>query len=163
MPTKRNSRAPVNGRDGEVTRHELAIRMLVNGDSGVHRNGFKAAVCELWQEAAEPDEDGLIEDVPDMPFLPDAYKVDRERKLLMIYEVEDSHPIPPRKLQEYAMFWFYWDCEETDWEPRLYAVDRYGTCATQINLQALYYACLDSFRPSGGGAQILAEIERLSG
>jgi len=117
--------------------------MLVNGDRDIHRNGFRAAIRDLVAEL-DGDEGCFVDG-----FLPDAYKIDREAQEIIIYEVEDSHPIPPHKLDRYAWFWFCWDAEGAhEWLPRLFTVDRYGRLTGEINLCAAYYAFLDNHRPA---------------
>lgn len=149
MPTVRNSRAPVAQRGG-ITRHEIAIRLLVNSRPDIHRNGFRQAVRELWAELADPE---LDDGPPQMPFLPDAYRIDRESEELILYEVEDSNPISPQKLAALGEFWFDWDCEgQHDWLPRLVTVDRYGRETGEIDMMGLYYAIdLDEVSPSPVG------------
>lgn len=163
MPTRRNSRAPVHQRD--LTRHEIAIRMLVNSDPDIHRNGFRAAVRALWVEINEGNE--WYEDAPSMDFLPDAYRIDRETQSLILYEVEDSNPISPSKLQKLGWFWFCWDCEDYhDWMPRLVTVDHYGRETGEIDMCGLYYsAILESERPAAHsvfGKDLMADGEDLS-
>lgn len=158
MPTKRDSRAPCHQQ--KLTRHELAIRTLVLGDPGIHRNGFAEAVRALWDELDAASEYGL-DPLDKIAFRPDAYKVDRETETLILYEVEDSHPIPAEKLRQLAWFWFCWDAEaEHEWLPELHTVDRYGRMTGQIDLCSLYYtAILAEHRRTPA----LAEIERVKG
>lgn len=147
MPTVRDKRAPKFYKDGEVTRHELAIRMLVNSHPDMCRNGFAKAVRELWIELhADEDPDECTEPVRH-PFLPDAYRIDREAQEILVYEVEDTCPISPEKLLRLAYWWFQWDADdEHEWLPRVFVVDRYGNVGTEIDLMAAYYAGLDTFR-----------------
>lgn len=147
MPTKRDSRAP--HKQSNLTRHEMAIRMLINSDLDIHRNGFKKAATALWNELAALDEYGP-DDAPKIEFLPDAYKIDRENETLHLYEVEDSHPIPVDKLRKLAWYWFLWDCEgHHEWSPALHIVDRYGTITATLDLCRVYYATmLDEHRPA---------------
>jgi len=140
MATVRDSRAPVTSREFP-TLHELAIRTLVNSDPNIHRNGFRAAIKELVAEL-DGDEECLVDG-----FLPDAYKIDRDAQEILIYEVEDSHPLPPNKLRLYSWFWFCWEAEgHHEWLPRLFTVDRYGRATGEIDLCAAYYAFLDNHR-----------------
>jgi hypothetical protein len=133
MPTKRDSRAPKQQK--ELTRHELAIRMLINSDPHIHRNGFLAAMRELV--AAEDCEDDCIPE----RMLPDAYRIDRAGGWIDIFEVDDTHPIPAHKLQAYANLWEAWDGEgRSDFMPRLFNVDRYGKVQGEIDLRAIAYA-----------------------
>ena len=146
MATVRDSRAPVTSRE-TPTLHELAIRMLVNSDRNIHRNGFRAVIRELVEEL-DCDNSCLADG-----FLPDAYKIDRDAQEILIYEVEDSHPLPPRKLDRYSWFWFCWEAEDRhEWLPRLFTVDRYGRATGEIDLCATYYAFLDSHRAHGNAA-----------
>lgn len=140
MATRKDSKAPVIRADGHLTAHEVAIRTLVLSHPDIHRNGFKAAIRALWDELCAQCEymDGPV---PEMRFLPDAYRIDRENETIILYEVEDTHPLPVHKLHELAMFWFDWDCEgEHDWLPKLVTVDRYGRETGEVDLCAMYHA-----------------------
>lgn len=57
-------------------------------------------------------------------YVPDAYILDPEMERLVVFEVEDSHPLTYRKYSAYADLAFALDCEE--WEFKLFSVDRYG-------------------------------------
>jgi hypothetical protein len=117
-----------------VTRHELAIRMLVNSDAGVHRNGLSVALAALVEE---------VDATPDCSPLrcrPDAYKIDRSSKTIVLFEVEDTNPITAGKLAELAAFWMAWDDDDyDDWTVELHTVDRYGRVTGQIDLCAVHY------------------------
>lgn len=140
MPNKIDSRAPVRRRTGETTRHEIAIRMLVGSHPDIHRNGFWEAARALHTELNAGFDHG--HEFFRHSFLPDAYRIDRENCDLLIYEVEDSHPIPVDKLEMYADMWFDWDCEgHHDWLPRLFTIDRYGRATGEIDLGDLHDAC----------------------
>jgi hypothetical protein len=141
MATVRNTRVPcVKEGSVEPTRHEMAIRMLINRDDDIHRNGFAKAHDALADEVLDEE---WREDMRTPKFLPDAYKFDRETETIIIYEVDDTHPIPPRKLREMAMLWFDWDCFDcNNWLPELRIVDRYGNETGVIDLCEVYYAML---------------------
>ena len=145
MVTKRPSRAPVQRSDGTTTRHELVIRMLVNSHPAMQRNGFSRSVKDLLISlGADAD---YRDDFPPCRFVPDAYRIDHEAQDILIYEVEDTNPISPRKLEELAEYWFWWESEgQHDWMPRLFVVDRYGASRLEIDLQQVWYACLDNHR-----------------
>jgi hypothetical protein len=60
----------------------------------------------------------------DSHFIPDAYLIDQENKTIVCYEVEDTHPLNPFSVGEYAAAW--WTLEYIGWDLHLIAYDIYG-------------------------------------
>ena len=60
----------------------------------------------------------------DSRFIPDAYYIDLERKTIVCYEVEDTHPLNPFSIGKYAAAW--WTLEYIYWDLHLIAYDIYG-------------------------------------
>lgn len=60
----------------------------------------------------------------DCKFVPDAYLIDKEKKTVVCYEVEDHHPLNSFKIVEYAAAW--WTLEYIYWDLHLIAYDIYG-------------------------------------
>ncbi|GAA4015434.1 hypothetical protein GCM10022280_12720 [Sphingomonas swuensis] len=126
-------------KSAQDTRHEAAIKRLVESDSRMCRNGFKRVVRDLWDElGGDPDE------METLSFLPDAFLVDRERRELLLYEVEDTSALKPAKKALYGAFWFAWDSEDLhDWLPRLFVCSTTGRVSYEVPLSALYYDWID--------------------
>jgi hypothetical protein len=130
MPTKRHPRAPSKGK---FTLHERIIQALIDADQRMCRNGFWQSVGEIVN-AAKLDEDLVCRE-----FRPDAYLIDHERQHINIVEVEVSCPLSDKKKDDYTWWWFLWEAECTDWEPRLFVVDRYGH-GNELSLRNMYWA-----------------------
>jgi hypothetical protein len=132
MPTKKPRRAQCRPND-PPSLHEKIIRALIDADPRMFRNGFWQEVNAICK-AEEIDCDGIVKQA----FRPDAYLIDRASKHINIVEVEVSHPMTERKKDDYAWWWYLWDCEMSDWEPRLFVVDRYGH-GHELGLGAMYW------------------------
>lgn len=60
----------------------------------------------------------------DAKFVPDAYLIDKSKKTVVCYEVEDHHPLNPFSIGEYAAAW--WTLEYIYWDLHLIAYDVFG-------------------------------------
>jgi hypothetical protein len=133
MPTRRHPRKSIPRRDGVVTEHERIVRALVEADPRICRRRFwpslEALLIEIGLDPLDFDA---------RHFMPDCYMIDREQKHVNIIEVEVTCPLSAKKRQDYAWMWFCWESEETEWEPRLFVVDRYGH-GNELSLQEMYY------------------------
>ena len=83
---------------------------------------------------------GLMADFPETLFrlVPDAYRYDAETMTMIVYEVEDSHPINQMKLEKYLAIWREFDGV---WGPdyiRLFVSNRWGV-VHEVNLVDYYY------------------------
>jgi len=65
-------------------------------------------------------------------YLPDLYKIDEERKIIGLMEIEDFSKLKADKLKAYADFWFDADCYEISIE--VYTADRYGRDIRYLDL-----------------------------
>jgi hypothetical protein len=103
--------------------------------------GFRAEIKRLWLE--QEGRDALEEWRQYGPrFIPDGYLIDEQKREVIVYEVEDTHPCPPKKLMELAYFRFFLDTY--DWEFRAIVLDRYGQNPRELPLVAYYYTNLNS-------------------
>ncbi len=110
----------------EQSLHEQAIDRLLASDTRLKRVGFWGDARALWDEliAEHGDHD---DGFPKMHWLPDAFMIDRTKKRLVIYEVEDRWPLTRRKRAEFGNFWGVWDDMEFDgWLPCFIIVNRFG-------------------------------------
>jgi hypothetical protein len=126
--------------------------MLVT--SGASGNGFKKAlqaapglredVLECWHftENEEDDDPDLTDE--DRAFLaeemakpcecadvlsggrPDAFFVDTERRVVVVFEVDVTHALPPSKREWYGDLWFAFDASD-EWFFYLVEVDKRGS------------------------------------
>jgi hypothetical protein len=98
------------------------------------RNGFWQSVGKIV--AAEGID---CDEICARTFRPDAYLIDNDRKEINIFEVEVTHAMPETKMDDYAWWWFLWECEgQSEFLPRLFVVDRYGH-GSEMDLRQLYY------------------------
>ncbi len=132
MPRNRDLRKPCIRKDGKTTLHETLIRKLIDSDERMCRYGFSRTVAALFER-----EDIYPDNVPLGEFVPDAYLLDEAAREIRIYEVEVTNALSDQKIASLGMFWFYMDCETTEWVPRLFVVDRYGV-TTELDMLKCY-------------------------
>lgn len=56
--------------------------------------------------------------------IPDAFLIDKERRTIVCYEIEDTHPLNPRSIVAYGRVWS--TLEYIYWDLHLIAYDPYG-------------------------------------
>lgn len=64
--------------------------------------------------------------------IPDAFLIDRDRKTVVLFEVEDSHPVSEQKMDIYVDLW--WVLDWNEWDLVLVTLDRWGNYLTEFNL-----------------------------
>jgi len=74
----------------------------------------------------------------DALMIPDASLIDAENKTVVCYEIEDTHPLNPRSINEYAAAW--WNLEYVFWDLHLIAYDIYGHSRTVVFPEASFIA-----------------------
>ena len=109
----------------------VAIRAIQARHPEAKTKGFRR---ELRQIA---EADGWEELGDEARIIPDAFAIFPDRQRIELFEVEDSHPITPRKMQKLVDLWFHVDCEM--WELILFVTDRYGLNEREIALVDYYY------------------------
>jgi hypothetical protein len=70
--------------------------------------------------------------IPRPQFLPDLYEINSDERQIIIYEIEDTHPISPEKLDLIRHWMWGIDCY-TPWDLLIFVTDRYG-----LNLRRVY-------------------------
>lgn len=81
------------------------------------------------------------------PFLPDAFRINRQTRRIEIHEAVNTHDVPARKLHIMGYFWFDWDAEcGNDWLPVLYIHKEGQTAPMQMDLCYWYYDLLRTHR-----------------
>lgn len=140
--------------------HKSLIQDLVITIPGVETRNFWKSVMDLARE--------LDAEILKQPFLPDAFRINRERQEIEIHEVVVTSDLTPRKLQAMGAFWGDWDGEGPhDWLPVLY-VHKEGTKQPmQIDLCYWYHnaianSCSVDFYAELDGP-ILSEVSLIRG
>ncbi len=117
----------------------LAIDNLKKQRRNAREKGFYRAVleamCDNNIEAAAREEDiACLKEhhVPRPPFLPDLYEINRDEKEIILYEIEDTHPISSDKLNRIERGMCDVDCYAF-WDLQIFVTDRYG-----LNLRRVY-------------------------
>lgn len=107
--------APVDSLSPSTTEysHEELIRALCIEFPQAQRRNFGRLFRERW-----PEEEYKV------TIIPDAFIVDEANKMIVAYEVEVSHRIPPDKMAVYADIGWFLDW--VDWTLGLIRIDRYG-------------------------------------
>jgi len=80
----------------------------------------KQDFTELWDRTWKPR------------FVPDLWWIDRERNTIHLFEIEDTHPLPPDKLSALHNYW--WDMDAWGWDLTLTVFDRYGLSPRSLSL-----------------------------
>jgi hypothetical protein len=66
-------------------------------------------------------------------FVPDLWYVDAEKRVVHIFEIEDTSPLTSIKLSKLVDFW--WSMDNECWDVQCTVFDRYGLQPRRINLQ----------------------------
>jgi len=142
-----------------MTVHDISINKLVNS-LNLKKTGFLKELKEL----AKKEENSGCEDIEciDCEFslkgkhckcdgelfiddycriIPDAFKICEFCKVILCYEVEDSHKLDMDKLKKYALLWDYIP-EWADWELVLVSVGRYGDSFSLVDLEPYWIECI---------------------
>ena len=65
-------------------------------------------------------------------FIPDLWRIDRSKKAIHLFEIEDTHPLTQTKLMQLHDYW--WAMDAISWMVTLTVFDRYGMNARVLNL-----------------------------
>ena len=105
--------------------------MMQYPELGLRKGKFRKTITqsmERWMGGKDEENIfGFIEG-----YLPDLYCIDEKRRLIGIFEIEDSSKLKSEKLQAYAEFAF--GCDTYDISVELYTADRYGRNVQFVNL-----------------------------
>jgi len=131
--------------DENLTFSKLAIRMLRHIDSRIKEKGFRKKIFNILRndpEGAIPNEeiDRLYWDEKAFNFIPDAYFIDSEAKVVFLFEVEDTHMLSIDKLLKIVDAWRTLD--SMLWKLKVFLVDRYLSNWRILPITELYYALL---------------------
>ncbi|MBI3575823.1 MAG: SEC-C domain-containing protein [Gammaproteobacteria bacterium] len=111
------------GANKDITVHDIAVASLRNKYTNLSVKGFKKAFLNVLKNCRSVYAHGFLKNR--FNGMPDGYILDNESKELRIFEVEDSHALPPDKLSKYLALWHFVDTE-TDWKVRIIVTDRYA-------------------------------------
>ena len=115
---------------------KLAPLVLQAEDPEIKTKGFPGAVLALLKELdleedLRADESGKRK--RRIAFVPDAFKIDRESHEVIIYEIEDAHPLSIQKFYRIMEVWELLD--GVGWDLRLIVTDRYVAKRGELNLE----------------------------
>jgi hypothetical protein len=147
----------------DFTLHNVAIRSLHLLDPRVETKNFRKRLLNLLTSLAqeiyesEPEEhaeDWTLEDSlnsyhsisvlrNNFKDVPDAFVIDREREEILIFEVEDFHPMPSHKAWQIidladSISW------EFDWTVRVFISDRYANLK-ELDVEVLHASMVHEF------------------
>jgi hypothetical protein len=100
--------------------HDLAIIKLARDHKGFETKGFAKAMRAIPDVGDDPELSP--ENLPRM--IPDGYVIDHENRAVIVFEVEDTHPMNREKLSKY--WWLWWVLDEYFWSLVVVVCDRYG-------------------------------------
>ena len=128
----------------ELMRNELSDLFVDDG-----KIPTKAELVEIFKE-----------DYPNIyapGFYPDYYEIDSDNRKIIIYEVEDTHPLKHEKIARVVKFWFSVD-NHLEYEVELFVTDRYGMNERKIPLPNLYFELYIGVPPGDEAAQRTARM-----
>ena len=104
--------------------HESAINSIIAGNPAIQRNGFWIAMRALWARIGAGRDGDTLEQ---RTFIPDAFLIDEPGERIILFEIEDTHPMPHFKRALIGRFWFAWDCVGIEgWDVEVAIVNRFG-------------------------------------
>jgi hypothetical protein len=85
---------------------------------------------------------------------PDLYEIDEEKRLIRLFEIEDTNPLSDAKLAIIFNWWWELDCEDLELE--LYVSDRYGLNLRKLDLAAFCLHQEFDLPPNAPGTHAIA-------
>ncbi len=123
----------------KLTFSRLAAKVLQQRDPDVSLTGFAGTMRRLLAELEADSEYVYAIWHHNRPrFIPDAFSIDRRKKQVVVYEIEDTHLLSLKKLGRMMMF--YWWLEYHYWDLRVLITNRYGQVTNEIDLLSYFYA-----------------------
>lgn len=120
-----------------MTRHQQIVRALVDAYDCQAGGGFARQLRHIPSDEMEDDRRFLNQRWP----IPDAWRFDYDARELVIYEVEDTHPMTDEVLAGWTLLWHFLDTY--DWTMRLVRVARWGQCdEVQLGLAYVHFHLL---------------------
>ena len=115
---------------------QIAAKKIAMNHEGWKRFGFrKAAVDALarWLDKDEPDHElaASIFAIAEK-YLPDLYKIDEDKKIIGLMEIEDYSKLRTDKLKAYSELWH--DADFYGITIEIYTADRYGRNIEYLDL-----------------------------
>lgn len=121
-----------------ISIHELSIsKIIARRPEKVHRRDFSTflqklhAKFDIW---LDPEE--RFSRRPDA-WSYEPYATDELPGTINLLEIEDTSPLSPEKLRDYADWWFLLDCDQI--VLRLFVYDRYGEQERELDLQDYWF------------------------
>jgi hypothetical protein len=109
-----------------ATLHQVAIKAAQRLHPEIKTSGFVRTIKALWAGGGmEPD------DLEEIGFTPDAYRIDADEETVWIYEVEDTSRINTAKMVKIGAL--AWDMDAMGWSTGLVIVDRWGKPVTTVD------------------------------
>jgi len=115
-----------------LTFSKLVIDLLKTEDAGMHKHGFPRMLRQILKHNTPLEvvfRRGINQT---LGFIPDAFKIDRERQEITLYEVEDWHRLTIQKLWLLVNLW--WVLDDIGWTLHLIIVDRYAVSRKELDL-----------------------------
>ena len=115
---------------------QIAAKKIAMNHDGWKRFGYKKTVLDAlarWLDKDEPDYDlaTSIFAVADK-YLPDLYKIDEDKKIIGLMEIEDYSKLRTDKLKAYSELWH--DADFYGITIEIYTADRYGRNIEYLDL-----------------------------
>jgi hypothetical protein len=112
------------GDDPLLTFSKLGAAWLIGFDRRMQLKGFAKELCKaIEQDCGKGEADDLRALMTENRIIPDAYLLEPKRRIVYLFEIEDTHLLKVEKLGWLSRIWFRLDCLE--WELRILLVDRY--------------------------------------
>jgi len=124
--------------DPRLSFSKLSTAWLLGLDPRMKVKAFAKNLCaEVSRVNFELDGEELRHLVSRHRIIPDAYLIDSDRKVVYLFEVEDTHPLTADKLRKLSEMWFRLD--SIDWEMRVFLIDRYLSAWRSLSLVDVWH------------------------
>ena len=142
--------------DPSLTFSKLGAALLLTLDPRMRLNGFTKELCAAVRlDCGRGEASDLRELILENRIIPDAYLIDADKRTAYLFEIEDTHPLSPKKLRKLSQIWFRLDC--IDWEMRVFLVDRYLSCWRSLPLVEVWHSLM---RPDPRKSQSVRETQQ---
>ena len=113
--------------ENNITFSNLAVEILLSYANNIKKIGFKENLLNEIKKDIDTKEiidiEDTIESIKTTHFVPDAYLIDKDKKTVYIFEIEDTNKLSINKLYELV---YLWEClDYIYWELRVIVTDRY--------------------------------------
>ena len=117
--------AKTNGFTSETRNYLLSILQDPDEEKVITAEARRKETIDLFEEQFPPR------------IIPDLFEIDRDKKVIRLFEIEDTHPLTNEKLELLVEWWGALDFHSIELE--LFVTDRYGFNIRKLDLAAVCF------------------------